>query len=106
RPCLVHVAEQARQGDGEADKNYVPDKIPEDRQSKQCFVRQNIVGRGRGVATDDEFPWNVKHAERRNEDERQINSARDPRGFLEWVHAISPLLVDRRAVSSQRSAIT
>ena len=79
--CLVYAAEQTIESDAEADENHVPDQIAEDRQTKHRLVRQDVVGGGGGVAANDEFARNIKHAERRHEDDRQIDGASDARGL-------------------------
>ena len=85
-PRFVHIAQQAIERDAETDKNNLPDKIAEDRQSKHGFVREDVVGGGAGVPTHDEFARNVDQAERRGEYHRQINRAGDTSCFLGWMH--------------------
>jgi len=86
RPVFVHAAEQTIERDAQADENHVTDQIPEDRQSKQYFVRENIFGGRGGIVPNDELARNVKHAERRDEDHRQINKASGACGFHGWMH--------------------
>ena len=98
RPNLVHIAEQAIQSDGEANEDYVADKIAEDRQSEHGLVRENIVGGRGGVPAHDQFALDEDQAKRRGEHHRQVNGASDASRFNSGMHGFLSVSVFRSFV--------